>query len=98
MHPEPGFYTHYKHDPSGKPHNYTYEVVGIARNTEDKSLMVLYRPLYESEWMPPAKYQARPLEMFFEEVEVDGRRLPRFTRITDSAVTAALATIRDRMY
>ncbi len=47
--PEKGFYYHYKHDPHGKKYNYMYEVVGIARNTEENTFTVLYRPLYESE-------------------------------------------------
>lgn len=96
--PEKGFYVHYKHDPSGVPHNYMYEVVGIGRNTEDKTLTVLYRPLYKSEWMPPADLQSRPLEMFFEEVEKDGIKLLRFTLITDPALIAELEGVKQAMY
>ncbi len=43
--PEPCFYRHYKHEPSGARHNYFYEVVGLARDTENKGFYVLYRPL-----------------------------------------------------
>ncbi len=96
--PPKGFYRHYKHDPSGAPHNYTYEVVGIGRNTEEKTLTVLYRPLYESTWMPPADYQSRPLEMFMEDVEINGVMIPRFTHLTDSTLIAELTAVRDQMY
>jgi hypothetical protein len=96
--PENGFYIHYKHDPSGEPHNYAYEVVGLARNTEDKSYSVLYRPLYENDWFAPASYQARPLEMFMEEVQKDGNRVPRFRKITDPALISELEKVRMQMY
>jgi hypothetical protein len=96
--PENGFYVHYKHDPSGELHNYMYEVVGLARNTEDKSYSVLYRPLYKNDWFPPASYQARPLGMFMEDVEKDGRRVPRFSKITDPQLLLELENVRNKMY
>ena len=96
--PQKGFYIHYKHDPNGPAHNYMYEVVGIARDTEDKSLSVLYRPLYNSEWMPPASYQARPLEMFLENVEKGGAVIPRFALITDPSLIKELEEVRHAMY
>lgn len=97
--PEKGFYVHYKHDPGGAPYNYMYEVIGIARNTEEKdSFSVLYRPLYESDWMPPADYQSRPLSMFVETIEKDGRTVPRFTKITDPALVAELERARSERY
>lgn len=96
--PPKGFYVHFKHDPAGVLNNYTYEVVGIGRNTEEKTFSVLYRPLYENDWLPPADLQSRPLEMFMEEVERAGKRMPRFTRITDLAKIAELEEARDRMY
>jgi hypothetical protein len=95
--PERGFYIHYKHDPAGPAHNYTYEVVGLARNSEDKSYFVLYRPLYENDWLKPADYQARPLEMFMEDVEKDGVQVKRFTKITDPVVIRELEAVRDRI-
>ena len=60
-----GKYKHYK----GK----MYEVVGIAKHSETLEALVVYRALYgENElW-------ARPLKMFLEEVEVDGKKVPRF--------------------
>ena len=62
-----GKYRHYK----GKD----YEVVGIAILESTLEEMVVYRPLYKSEhslWV-------RPLKVFTENVEVDGKMVPRFT-------------------
>ena len=96
--PEKGFYKHYKHDSAGVPYNYMYEVVGIGRNTEEKTLTVLYRPLYKSDWMPPADLQSRPLEMFMGMVQKDGVEVSRFSKITDSALITELEIARKDLY
>jgi hypothetical protein len=96
--PEKGFYRHYKHTPDGVPHNYTYEVVGIARYTEDQAFLVLYRPLYESAWMKPGDANARPLEMFIGTAEKSGVIVPRFTQVTNPNDVKILEQIRERMY
>ena len=63
-----GRYRHYK---GGE-----YEVLGAARHSETHEPLVVYRPLYnQSGWW------VRPHAMFFEDVTVDGRRVPRFERI-----------------
>ena len=52
-----------------------YEVIGIAKLEATLEEMVVYRPLYKSEhtlWV-------RPLKVFTENVEVDGKMVPRFT-------------------
>jgi hypothetical protein len=96
--PANGFYYHYKHDPSGAFNNYAYEVCGVARHSEDKSFLVMYRPLYESEWLAPATMCIRPLEMFMEDVSVDGKTLLRFARITDPELISKLEVIQKEMY
>lgn len=97
--PENGFYVHYKHNPADEDKfNYVYEVVGIGRNTEEKTYTVLYRPLYKNDWMPPANYQSRPLGMFMEDVTIDGKTVPRFTRIADADTISELEAIRADMY
>lgn len=96
--PKKGFYTHYKHDTKGTPNNYTYEVVGIARNTEEKTYTVLYRPLYENDWFKPADYQSRPLDMFNETISKDGQVVPRFQLITDPEKVSELEVVRAKMY
>jgi len=60
-----GLYRHYK---GGH-----YEVLGIARHSETEEELVVYRPLYgeESLWV-------RPLQMFLETVQVDGKTQKRF--------------------
>lgn len=61
----PGRYRHYK---GGE-----YEVVAVARHSETLEPLVVYRPLHgEGGWW------VRPHAMFIEQVEVDGRRQPRF--------------------
>lgn len=95
---EPGYYYHYKHDPAGPVNEYAYEVTGIAKHTEDDSLLVLYRPLYASEYLGEASCFARPLAMFAEEVERDGKRMPRFLRIIDTAVIRELDSMRKMKY
>ncbi|MEW4490934.1 DUF1653 domain-containing protein [Thalassoglobus sp. JC818] len=61
----PGRYRHYK----GKE----YLVVGVARHSETEEELVVYRTDYgdRSLWV-------RPLGMFVETVEVDGKHVPRF--------------------
>jgi len=60
-----GKYRHYK----GKE----YEVIGIAKHSETLEELVVYQALYGERgvWV-------RPVKMFLEEVEVDGKKMPRF--------------------
>ncbi len=63
-----GKYRHYK----GKD----YEVIGVAKHSETLEDLVVYKKLYDdySLWV-------RPLKMFLEKVEVNGKRVPRFEYI-----------------
>ncbi len=63
--PIPGRYRHFK---GGE-----YEVVGIARHSETQEQLVVYRPLYNSTGL-----WVRPVAMFLERVEHEGRTLARF--------------------
>lgn len=96
--PQNGFYYHYKHDPAGAFNNYAYEVVGLARHSEDKSHYVMYRPLYENDWLSPAQVSVRPLDMFNETVQVNGQEQPRFVKIENVELCDRLRTVRDNMY
>ncbi|MGI6725752.1 MAG: DUF1653 domain-containing protein [Christensenellales bacterium] len=66
----PGIYRHFK----GK----RYEVLGLARHSETLEDMVVYRALYGE-----GELWVRPLAVFEETVEVDGRRVARFERIEE---------------
>ncbi len=60
-----GKYEHYKGN--------KYEVIGVARHSETQEELVAYRALYGNHdlWV-------RPVGMFLEDVEVDGKKVPRF--------------------
>lgn len=60
-----GRYRHYKGN--------EYEVLGVAHHSETMEELVVYRALYGE-----GALWVRPLEMFMEEVEIDGRKVPRF--------------------
>ncbi len=62
----------YRHYKGGK-----YEMVGIATHSETLEEMVVYKALYDdSVWV-------RPKKMFFENVIIDGKEMPRFELIEE---------------
>lgn len=63
-----GKYQHYK---TG---NY-YRVIGVAKHSETLEDLVVYECLYDN---PKSKLWVRPMSMFLEEVEMDGKKIPRF--------------------
>ena len=65
-----GKYRHFK----GKE----YEVLAVAKHSETLEEMVVYRALYGE-----GDVWVRPLCMFLETVEKDGKVFPRFTYIGD---------------
>tara|TARA_Y100000310_G_scaffold171085_1_gene171274 strand:+ start:40510 stop:40728 length:219 start_codon:yes stop_codon:yes gene_type:complete len=66
---KPGKYQHYKGN--------FYRVLGIARHSETTEEMVMYQALYESEFGKGVVW-VRPMEMFLEKVEFEGKEVPRF--------------------
>ena len=62
-----GKYKHYK----GKE----YEVIGIARHSETLEELVVYKALYQNDG---ENLWVRPLQMFLEVVEIEGKKMPRF--------------------
>lgn len=66
----PGRYEHHK----GK----FYEVLGVARHSEDLEEMVVYRALWDSEEFGHNALWVRPKSMFQETIEKDGKEVPRF--------------------
>jgi len=67
-----GKYRHYK---GGE-----YEVIGVAKHSETLEDLVVYRTLYGDQilWV-------RPLEMFREKIEIDGKKVPRYKYIGDES-------------
>jgi len=63
-----GRYRHYK--------GHEYEVIGVARHSETLEPLVVYRPLYNASGL-----WVRPHTMFFEDVEIEGVKRPRFQRV-----------------
>jgi hypothetical protein len=66
--PRPGRYRHYKGN--------DYQVLGVARHSETRELLVVYQALYgERGWW------VRPHAMWNESVQVAGEIVPRFKLI-----------------
>jgi hypothetical protein len=63
----PGRYRHYKGP--------EYVVLGTARHSETGEILVVYRPVVPKDY---AGAWVRPLDMFVESVEHEGRTVPRF--------------------
>jgi hypothetical protein len=66
--PKKGKYRHYKGN--------EYELIGIANHSETLEKMVVYRALYGE-----GALWVRPLSMWSESVEVNGKSVLRFTYI-----------------
>lgn len=66
----PGKYRHFKGN--------EYEVLDVVRHSETEEELVLYRPLYGDYalWV-------RPIAMFFDMKELDGKPVPRFEFIDE---------------
>ncbi len=66
-----GIYEHYKKN--------RYQVLGVAVHSETLEELIIYKALYGEglTWV-------RPLEMFFEEVEIEGKMIPRFTFVEET--------------
>jgi hypothetical protein len=65
-----GTYQHYK----GKK----YFVLGVAKHSETLEDLVVYTCLYENERSP---LWVRPIEMFLENIVIDGKEVPRFKKV-----------------
>ena len=61
-----------------EPNLYLYEIIGIARHTENKEEVMVYKPLYQTECMNGVDFVVRPLEMFMSEVDRD--KYPNITQ------------------
>lgn len=68
-----GVYRHYKGD--------LYEVIGIGRHTETNEELVFYKAKYYSPEFGNGALWARPLSMFIEIIEFEGKTVPRFQHL-----------------
>ena len=68
-----GFYEHYK--------GMKYKVISLVKHSETLEDLVYYECQYENEL---GKLWVRPLAMFLESVEINGKTLPRFRYIGPS--------------
>ncbi len=68
---KPGIYEHFK--------GARYKVLRIVRHSETLEEMVVYKHMFgdNSTWV-------RPIDMFLEEVERDGKKIPRFKYISEN--------------
>ena len=71
----PGIYRHFK----GK----LYKVIGVARHSETLEEFVVYQALYNSKEFGKNALWIRPLKMFLEEVEINGKKVKRFAKIRE---------------
>ena len=71
MEPKKGIYRHYKGN--------CYQYIGLAKHSETCEPMVIYRALYGD-----CDFWVRPLSMWNEEVDVNGKKVLRFTYIGDT--------------
>ena len=55
-----------------------YEVIGVAKHSETQEEFVVYRALFDGYGM-----WIRPLKVFLEEVEDNGKKVPRFQYLGD---------------
>lgn len=70
-----GKYKHYKGN--------FYEVIGVAKHSETKEELVIYKGLYEDEEFGKNPTWARPTKIFLEKVEVNGKEIPRFEFVNE---------------
>lgn len=64
---QPGVYQHYKGG--------MYRVHGLVKHHETLEDLVLYETLYEN---PLSRFWIRPVDVFLEEIDREGERVPRF--------------------
>ena len=77
-------HSHWRHYKSTGWADHTYEVIGLAKHSETEEIMVIYHPLYEvpsDSWVYGYDYAVRPLSMWYDMVEWNGKMLQRFVEM-----------------
>lgn len=68
---KPGIYQHYKGP--------KYKVLGVFKHSETLEEFVTYEALYNN---PESKLWVRPIDLFTDEVEWEGKKVPHFKLIS----------------
>ncbi len=71
--PLPGRYRHFKGN--------LYEVVGLARHSEDLAPLVVYRPIHDDGTPKADGWWVRPHSMWAEKVTHEGQAVARFSPV-----------------
>jgi len=58
-----------------------YEILSIGRHSESEDLHVVYQALYSDPVFGDRAIWIRPLAMFLEEIELNGKKTQRFRRV-----------------
>jgi len=58
-----------------------YVILSIGRHSESEDLHVVYQALYEDEEFGDGAIWIRPLAMFLQNIQLEGKTIPRFIRI-----------------
>ena len=80
-------HSRWRHYKSSWWDDYTYEVLGIAVHSETQEEMVLYKTLYDADGsdgrvpFPKGTLVVRPLALWYNIVEYEGKKVQRFTPI-----------------
>ncbi len=76
-------YYHYKHDATLGENDHLYEIIGLGDDTETGKILVIYKPLYESDYLKEkgTEYFVRPLSEFCDFVDRDEYKGPRFLKV-----------------
>lgn len=78
--PTPG--SHWRHYKSTGGTDHLYEVIGIAIHSETEEPMVIYRSMYDippDSWAYGYEFVTRPLSIWYDMVDWNGKRIQRFT-------------------
>lgn len=76
-----GIYKHYARE-------YLYEVLGVASHSETYEPMVIYKALYNCDKFGSNALWARPYSMFIENVNHNGKEVPRFQFVSEEPVSS----------
>jgi hypothetical protein len=58
-----------------------YRILGVGNHSETLEAVVIYQSQYDDPKFGSQAIWVRPKEMFMEQVEIDGKLLPRFQQI-----------------